>query len=127
MLLGWRLGGYGQEKWGLPQGFMEFEEDFLSAAIRETREETGLEVRIRSIINVVSNFLTPYLHSLAIILLAEIVAGEPHAADDLESLEWFPLNGLLPEMAFAADEAIIAQVQNMSQRDGLPVDHHFAG
>jgi 8-oxo-dGTP pyrophosphatase MutT (NUDIX family) len=58
VLLGQRSGSYGAGKWGLPQGFIEFDEDFLSAAIREVKEETGLDVEIRSIISVVSNFLS---------------------------------------------------------------------
>lgn len=77
-------------KWRLPQGYVEFDEDFLSAAIREVKEETGLDVEIRSILNVVSNALSPRLHTLAIILLAGIRAGEPRPGDDLETLEWFP-------------------------------------
>ena len=67
VLLGRRRGGFGKGKWGLPQGYIEFEEDFLTAAIREVREETGLEVEIRSILNVVSNLLSPRLHTLAIV------------------------------------------------------------
>jgi 8-oxo-dGTP diphosphatase len=104
VLLGRRAGGFGQAKWGLPQGYIEFDEDYLS---------------------VVSNFLGPGLHTLAIVLLAGIVAGEPCAADDLDSLEWFPLTGPLPEMAFEADEHIIARYHQM-QLEGAPVDPDFA-
>jgi 8-oxo-dGTP diphosphatase len=102
VLLGRRSGNYGAGKWGLPQGFIEFDEDFLTAAIREVKEETGLDVEIRSIISVVSNFLSPRLHTLAIVLLARVIGGELCAADDLEALEWFPLSGPLPEVAFEA-------------------------
>ena len=52
------LGG----KWSLPGGFIELEEDFLSAAHREIAEETGLSIRIISVVSVVSNFLSPELH-----------------------------------------------------------------
>ena len=45
----------------------------LTAAIREVKEETGLDVEIRSILSVVSNFLSPRLHTLAIVLLARAV------------------------------------------------------
>ena len=126
VLLGKRLGSYGKGKWGLPQGYIEYDEDFLTAAIREAKEETGLDVEIRSIINVVSNFLSPRLHTLAIILLAVVKAGEPCAADDLETLEWFPLLGPLPEMAFEADEFIIRRVQKANFEERLPVDPCFA-
>ena len=126
VLLGKRRGGFGEGKWGLPQGYIEFDEDFLSASIREVKEETGLDVEIRSIINVASNLLSPNLHTLAIVLLAGVAAGEPCAADDLETLEWFPLSGPLPEMAFEADEHIIARVQQMTLDQGLPVDSEFA-
>jgi len=122
VLLGKRTGSFGKGKWGLPQGYIEFDEDFLSAAIREVKEETGLDVKIRSIINIVSNFLSPGLHTLAIVLLAGVEAGEPCAADDLETLEWFPLSGPLPDMAFEADEFIIRRCQNTKLESGLPVE-----
>jgi 8-oxo-dGTP diphosphatase len=126
VLLGKRVGGFGKGKWGLPQGYIEFEEDFLTAAIREVKEETGLEVEIRSILNVVSNMLSPGLHSLAIILLAGVIAGEPRPGDDLESLAWVPMSGPLPEMAFEADEQIIERCQHLKTKEGLPVDPDFA-
>jgi len=126
VLLGKRLGSFGKGKWGLPQGYIEYDEDFLTAALREAKEETGLDVEIRSIINIVSNFLSPKLHTLAIILRAVVKAGEPRAADDLETLEWFPLSGPLPEMAFEADEFIIRRVQKATLVEKLPVDPGFA-
>lgn len=126
VLLGKRAGGYGKGKWGIPQGYIEFDEDFLTAAIREVKEETGLEVQIRSILNVVSNFLSPELHTLAIILLAGVKSGEPLAADDLETLDWFPLSGPLPTMAFEADEFIIRRVQEANFKEMLPVEPDFS-
>ena len=127
VLLGKRKGGFGKGKWGLPQGYIEFNEDFLSAAIREVKEETGLDVEIRAIINVVSNLLSPRLHTLAVVLLAGVEAGEPCAGDDLETLKWFPFSGPLPEMAFEADERIIESYQETKFYDGLPIDPDFAG
>lgn len=126
VLLGQRAGGFGRGKWGLPQGFVEFDEDFLTAAIREVQEETGLEVKIQAILNVVSNMLSPRLHTLAIVLQARVVHGEPRAGDDMESLAWFPIAGPLPEMAFDADEFIIRRIQNADHGERLPVDPDFA-
>jgi ADP-ribose pyrophosphatase YjhB (NUDIX family) len=126
VLLGKRRGGYGEGKWGLPQGFIEFDEDFLTAAIREVKEETGLDVEILSVINVVSNLLSPSLQTLAITLLARVVAGELCPCDDLEILEWFPLAGPLPEMAFEADVHIIERCWR-TKIVGLPVDPILSG
>jgi 8-oxo-dGTP diphosphatase len=125
VLLGKRSGSYGAGMWGLPQGFIEFDEDFLTGAIREVKEETGFDVEIRSILSVVSNFLSPRLHTLAIVLLAGVVGGELHAADDLEAVEWFPLSGPLPEMAFEAD-AHICERYYSTQLEGAPVDPRYA-
>ena len=121
VLLGRRSGSYGAGKWCLPMGFIEFDEDFLTAAIREVKEETGLDVEIRSILSVVSNFLSPRLHTLAIVLLARVVGGELCAADDLETVAWFPLAGPLPEMAFEADTHICERYYR-TRLEGAPVD-----
>ena len=125
VLLGRRYGSYGAGKWGLPMGFIEVDEDFLTAAIREVKEETGLDVEICSILSVVSNFLSPRLHTLAIVLLARVVDGELCAGDDLDALEWYPLSGPLPEMAFEAD-AHICERYYRTQLQGAPVDPGYA-
>jgi ADP-ribose pyrophosphatase YjhB (NUDIX family) len=125
VLLGRRRGGFGAGTWGLPQGYIESDEDFLTAAIREVKEETGLDVEIRSIINVVSNLLSAELQTLAIVLLAAVAGGELCAGDDLEALEWVPLAGPLPAMAFEADEWIIDRYRT-KREEGLPVDPSFA-
>ena len=64
-------GSFKGGKWSLPGGFIEYDEDFLSGGIREIKEETGLNIKINAIISVVSNFLSPKLHTLVIILLAQ--------------------------------------------------------
>jgi 8-oxo-dGTP diphosphatase len=125
VLLGRRSGRVGRGKWGLPMGFIEHDEDFLTAAIREVKEETGLDVEIRSLLSVVSNFLSPRLHTLAIVLLARVVGGELLAGDDLEAVEWFSLSGPLPEMAFEAD-AHICERYYRTRLEGAPVDPRYA-
>ncbi len=126
VLLGKRCtSSYAAGDWCLPGGFIEYEEDFLSAAIREVQEETGLHVEITAIISVVSNFLTSGLHTLVVVVTARIVGGEEQSGDDLEELAWYPLEGPFPDMAFEADRHIIERYWRTSL-EGAPVDPHFA-
>ena len=111
-------------KWSLPGGFIEFEEDFLSAAHREIMEETRLSIKITSILNVVSNFFTPELHTIVIVLLAEKQAGTPIPGDDMEELSWFSISGPLPDMAFEADKEIINRYCKTKIK-GIPVDPDY--
>jgi 8-oxo-dGTP diphosphatase len=72
--------GYG--KWVIPGGFVDRGETLEEAAIRETLEETNLQVHLTSLLNVYS-----YPGSTVIIVayLAEVVGGVPAPCD--ESLE----------------------------------------
>jgi ADP-ribose pyrophosphatase YjhB (NUDIX family) len=118
-------GGVAAGKWCLPGGFIEYDEDFLTAAKREVLEETGLAVRLRGIVNVASNFLSPALHTLVIALWAEVRHGSPRPGDDLTELQWVERTGPFPDMAFAADRYLIGSFRP-DQGTGLPVDGRFA-
>jgi len=120
LLLGRRSAGYGRGMWGLPGGFIEYEEDFIVGARREVREESGLEVEIDAIVNVTSNLLRPALHILAIVLLAHPTGGSEQPGDDLAELAWFGREDTLPPLAFEADAHII-QVWQQRQLVRIPV------
>lgn len=79
-----RYGG----QWCLPGGYIEYEESFIDTAFREIHEETGLQVRVQGVVNVVSNQLDDWHHTLVIVLIGDVVAGEPRAGDDLVELRW---------------------------------------
>lgn len=107
VLLGKRdINNLGGDKWCMPCGYIEYDEDFVTAAKREVREETGLEVEIRDIINVAHNFLAPSVHSIVVVCYGICVGGSLAAGDDIMELGWFDIE-TLPEMAFQADVHII--------------------
>jgi len=112
-------------RWSLPGGFIEFDEDFLSAAHREIMEETGLSVEIQSILSVISNFLKPDLHTLVIVLLATILGGDLSPGDDIVELAWFPPSGPFPDMAFPADTHVIERYHK-TRIAGAPIDPRLA-
>ena len=110
--------------WCLPCGFIEWGENFIEGAHREVFEETGLAVHIGSVINVVSNIITPSLESLVIVLLAEPRSGEPTPGDDITELMWAG-EGELPPLAFQADVAIISVFFARALSE-IPVDRRFS-
>lgn len=114
--------------WCLPSGYIDYGEDFLTAARREVREETGLETTVTAILSVASNFFTPTLHSLVVVLLAEPTSpnSEPVGGDDIDLAAWFDDPEHLPEMAFEADAHIIRRYFT-TRVAGAPVDTRYAG
>ena len=107
VVLGKRRGEPGQGWWALPSGYVEYDEDYVTTAIREAKEETGLDVEVRSVVNVVSTFVSPRFHFLGIYVATDVVGGELCAGDDLEAVAWFPLSGPLPAPGFPEDACTI--------------------
>jgi ADP-ribose pyrophosphatase YjhB (NUDIX family) len=69
--------GYG--KWVFPGGFVDRGERVEEAAIRETREESLLNVRIRRLLNIYSYANYPVI---VIVFVGEVVSGQPSAGDE---------------------------------------------
>jgi ADP-ribose pyrophosphatase YjhB (NUDIX family) len=74
--------------WAQPGGFLEADETAIQGAVRETREETGLEVVPMSIVGLYSQ---PHSAVVVVAYEAMIVGGEAHATDEaLEVLAFAP-------------------------------------
>lgn len=79
------------EVWCLPGGGLNSHETFVEAAIREAREETGLEVRITRLIGAYSR-PTENCYNLA--FEAEVVSGTLETSREVLALEYFALDQL---------------------------------
>lgn len=119
-----RADGFQGGKWCLPCGYVEFAEDYLTAAIREVKEETGLDVEITGLLSAVSNFFAPEKHTVVIVLLARPMSTDLVPGDDAERVEWFLASEPLPEMAFEADSHIITRYFE-TRLGGAPIDPRY--
>ena len=92
--------------WCLPGGFMELGETPEGAALRELKEETGLDGKIDLLLGVQSN-PSPTYHTVFLAgYLVREYSGEPKAGDDAEEIMFFNYDEL-PEIAFKSHAAFI--------------------
>ncbi len=105
ILLGRRNRGRRKGLWCIPCGYVDYEEDVYEAVVREFKEETGMDVVVKEVFGVYSNFV-PDKNTVGIWFLTEYTGGEISAGDDLDKAEFFPLEKL-PELAFENDKRII--------------------
>lgn len=96
VLLGKRKGSHGKGEYAFPGGHLEYGESFENCAIRETKEEAGIEidnVRFQFIANVKKYTGNHYVH---IGLIADWKSGEPKILEPerSESWGWYPLENL---------------------------------
>ena len=103
LLLVKRNGSY-NGLWCIPCGHVEWNETAREAAIREFKEETGLEVKIDHVFDVHSNFHDSQNHTVGIWFIGQRTGGNLKAGSDASDARFFSLNDLSESMmAFPTD------------------------
>lgn len=106
VLLGKRKNAHGQGTWSFPGGHLEFNESWEDCAIRETREETGIEIKnIRFATATNDIFPIEGKHYITLFMVAEYDSGEVTLMEPEKSevWEWFAWDSL-PQPLFIATE-----------------------
>lgn len=96
ILLGKRKGSHGAGEWSFPGGHLEFGESFEKCAKRETKEESGIQIKnikFQFLANVKKYKKKHYAH---IGLIADWRKGYPKVleSDKNENWNWYSINRL---------------------------------
>ena len=101
VLLGKRKNAHGEGDWCFPGGHLEFGEKWEKCAKRETREETGIEIkniRFGAVTNDI--FKKEKKHYITIYVVADyrsgrVIIGEPEKSEEWKWFNWDNLPKLL--------------------------------
>ena len=103
--------------WGFPGGVIELGESAAEAAIREVREETGLDVKIDSLVGVYTKYFDEYQNGdkaqpIAIVFKGHAVGGELFVdKEETFALTFFELDEV-PELFNPQHNDILDDIRN---------------
>ena len=106
--------GTNKGKWCIPCGNVEVGEDVRTAVRREIKEETGLDVEVGDIVDVLSTHHSPERSVVGVWFFVKEKGGNLVAGDDAAEVQLFPLDEPPTDMAFEADRKIIERLKTTS-------------
>ncbi len=106
-------------QWALPGGFLQNDETAMEGALRELREETGLEASAVGELGVFSDpSRDPRERVITIAFYALVKPSEVEGGDDADEAAWFAIDEL-PQLAFDHADIINAAMERLRR------DIHF--
>jgi ADP-ribose pyrophosphatase YjhB (NUDIX family) len=93
--------------WYLPSGFVEVEESPFQAAVREVKEETGLDVKIENLYGVYSYNDDPRGNGILILYNGKVTGGKFIANNEASDIAYFSAEAIPENMASTSHRAAI--------------------
>ena len=118
-------------RWGLIGGLLELNETYTQGALREIREETGLEVELESFLGIFHNHHMVWsngdkAHTVGAFFTAHIVSGTPRPDEESLELRFFAreeIPELFAEDHAAAIEAYYSGIRYPLLKENEPLSH----
>ncbi len=113
VLLAARRTRRGDLAWGLAKGGIELDESIEDAAVREVREETGIDAEIEDSLGETRYFYVwddVRVRKVVHFFLMRAVGGDTNDHDDeMEDVRWFPLERALKRAAYKGEREVLAR------------------
>lgn len=93
--------------WALPSGYIEADESVEQAAVRECKEETGLDVELVELFGVYSFPEGPVQSGIVIFYRAQPTGGELKAGDDAQQVGVFAPDDMPGQLAFRTHREVL--------------------
>jgi len=93
---------YRKLAWGIPAGGLEYGEQPKDAMIREFFEETGMSIKVQSLLLADSS---RYFQHVSLVYLCKVIAGEFQESYEISEMQYFDVNSL-PPMLFDEKDLI---------------------
>lgn len=100
--------------WTLPAGFVEYDEHVTECAIRETKEETNLDVVLDGLFGAYMAMDDPRVHAVLLLYRCRRIGGDLRAGDDALDARFFPLYQTPKEIAFKAHAQALEDLRRAS-------------
>jgi len=102
VLLGKRKNSFGEGEYSFTGGHVEYMESFEECAIRETREECGIEIQNLKFLSIGNIASYKPKHFITILFTADWKSGEPQnlEPDKIDGWDWYDIDNL-PKPMFA--------------------------
>jgi ADP-ribose pyrophosphatase YjhB (NUDIX family) len=105
------------DNWAVPGGAIDLGESVGQAAVRETREESGIECEITGIVGIYSDPKHVILYTsngearqeFSIVLTARPLSGQPTPSSESSEVRWVPISEV---RAYAMDRSMRIRIED---------------
>jgi ADP-ribose pyrophosphatase YjhB (NUDIX family) len=99
-------------RWTLPAGFVEYGEHVEDCAVREMKEETGIDVELTGLFGAYMAQDDPRVQVVLLLYTARRVGGELSPGDDASDARFVPIDETPGEIAFKAHALALADIRS---------------